>query len=82
MPERILRAGSLARYRGAVPTAPQSRPGRYADHDTGQLADAVELAYERDAPPDWELVFELTRRAMSAEVSDDQQLRATLSRPA
>jgi hypothetical protein len=42
----------------------------------------VELAYERDAPPDWELVFELTRRAMSAEVSDDQELRATLSRPA
>jgi hypothetical protein len=41
----------------------------------------VELAYERDAPPDWELVFELTRRAMAAEVSDDQ-LKATLSRPA
>jgi hypothetical protein len=41
----------------------------------------VERAYERDAPPDWELVFELTRRVMSAEVSDDQ-LKATLSRPA
>ena len=65
-----------------MPTAPQSRPGRYADLDTGQLADAVELAYERDASPDWELVFELTRRAMSAEVSGDQQLKATLSRPA
>jgi hypothetical protein len=63
-----------------VPTAPQSRPGRYADLDTGQLADAVELAYERDAPLDWELVFELTRRAMSAAVSDDLQLKATLSR--
>ena len=65
-----------------MPTAPQSRRGRYADLDTGQLADAVELAYERDAPPDWELVFELTRRAMSAEVCDDQQLKATLPRPA
>ena len=65
-----------------MPTAPQSRPGRYADLDTGQLADAVELAYERDAPPDWELVFELTRRAMSAELSDDQEPRAALSRPA
>jgi hypothetical protein len=42
----------------------------------------VELAYERDAPPDWELVFELTRRAMSAEESDGQPLKATLSRPA
>lgn len=65
-----------------MPTAPQSRPGRYADLDTGELADAVELAYERDALPDWELVFELTRRAMSAEVSDDRPLKATLSRPA
>ena len=64
-----------------MPTAPQSRPGRYADLDTGQLADAVELAYERDVPADWELVIELTRRAMSAEMSDDQQQKATLSRP-
>lgn len=53
----------------------------YADLDTGQLADAVELAYERDVPPDWELVFELTRRAMSAEMSDDLQQKVTLSRP-
>lgn len=45
--------------------APQSRPGRYAELDAGQLADAVERAYEGDEPPDWELVFELTRRAMS-----------------
>lgn len=64
-----------------MPTAPQSRPGRYADLDTGELADAVELAYERDVPLDWELVFELTRRAMSAEGSDDGQPKVTLSRP-
>ncbi len=50
-----------------VPSAPQSRPGRYAQFDAGQLADAVELAFERDEIPDWELVFELSRRAMSAE---------------
>jgi hypothetical protein len=63
-----------------VPTAPQSRSGRYADLDTSQLADAVELAYERGVPPDWELVFELTRRAMSAQTSEDQPSRVTLSR--
>jgi hypothetical protein len=63
-----------------VPTAPQSRLGRYANLDTGQLADAVELAYERGAPPDWELVFEPTRRAMSAEGSEDQPSPVTLSR--
>jgi hypothetical protein len=62
-----------------VRTAPQSRSGRYADLDTGQLADAVELAYERAAPPDWELVFELTRRAMSAEASEDEPSRVRLS---
>lgn len=50
-----------------VPSAPQSRPGRYAEFDAGQLADAVERAFERDEIPDWELVFELSRRAMSAE---------------
>lgn len=32
-------------------------------------------------PPDWELVFELTRGPMSAEMSDDQQQKVTLSRP-
>lgn len=47
----------------------------------GQLADAVELAYERDVPPDWELVFELTRRAMSTEASDDWQQNVTFARP-
>lgn len=50
-----------------VPSAPQSRPGRYAEFDAGELADTVELAFERDEIPDWELVFELSRRAMSAE---------------
>jgi len=35
--------------------------------DAGQLADAVERSYERDELPDWELVFELSRRTMSAE---------------
>lgn len=50
-----------------MPCAPQSRPGRYADLDVGQLADVVERAYERDEIPDWELVFELARRALVAE---------------
>ena len=53
-----------------MPTAPQSRPGRYAELDAGQLADVVEQAYERDELPDWELVFELSRRTMSREASD------------
>ena len=53
-----------------MPTAPQSRPGRYAELDAGQLADVVEHAYERDELPDWELVFELSRRATSAQASD------------
>lgn len=53
-----------------MPTAPQSPPGRYAELDVGQLADVVEHAYERDELPDWELVFELSRRVMSAEGKD------------
>ncbi len=53
-----------------MPTAPQSPPGRYAELDVGQLADVVEHAYERDELPDWELVFELSRRVMSAEGND------------
>ncbi len=56
-----------------MPTAPQSRPGRYADLDAGQLADAVEQSYGRDEIPDWEMVFELSRRAMSSEGTDDQR---------
>jgi TrwC relaxase len=66
----------------AMPTAPRSRPGRYADLDTGQLADAVERAYEGDAALDWELVFELTRRAMAADASDAGESKVHLSRPA
>lgn len=65
-----------------MPTAPRSRPGRYADLDTGQLADAVERAYEGDVTLDWELVFELTRRAMAAEASDAGESEMPLSRPA
>jgi hypothetical protein len=38
--------------------------------DAGQLADAVERSYGLDELPDWELVFELARRAMSAEHGD------------
>lgn len=52
---------------GAVPRAPKSRPERYAELTTGELADAVERAYDQDEVPDWELVFELTRRALSGE---------------
>lgn len=63
-------------------TAPRSLPGRYADLDTGQLADAVERAYEGDAILDWELVFELTRRAMEAEAGDTAESEMPLSRPA
>lgn len=65
-----------------MPTAPKSRPGRYADLDTSQLADVVERAYESDAVLDWELVFELTRRAMAAETSDAGESKVPLSRPA
>lgn len=65
-----------------VATAPKSRAGRYTDLDTGQLADAVERAYESDAALDWELVFELTRRAMAAEATDAGESKVHLSRPA
>ncbi len=41
--------------------------------DSGQLADAVERAYDRDETPDWELVFELSRRALSAEAENDAE---------
>ena len=56
-----------------MPNAPQSRPGRYAEMNADQLADTVERAYEQDELPDWELVFELSRRMMAAETSDFRQ---------
>ena len=56
-----------------MPKAPQSRSGRYAELDASELADIVERAYERDELPDWELVFELSRRATSVEASDTGQ---------
>ncbi len=48
----------------------------------GQLADAVERAYEGDVTLDWELVFELTSRAMAAEASDAGESEMPLPRPA
>ncbi len=56
-----------------MPKAPESRPGRYAELDRDQLADTVERSYERDELPDWELVFELSRRMIAAETSETRQ---------
>jgi len=39
----------------------------YAAMTTGQLADLVEFAYSDGAVCDWELVFELARRALAAD---------------
>jgi hypothetical protein len=39
----------------------------YAAMTTGQLADLVEFAYGDGAECDWELVFELARRALANE---------------
>lgn len=64
----------VARYRGLVPSAPQSRSGRYEDLTTGELADVVERGYDRNELPDWELVFELSRRAMAGEQLQDQSV--------
>ncbi len=50
-----------------MPKAPQSQPGRHAELDVAQMADTVERSYERDELPDWELVFELSRRMIAAE---------------
>ena len=72
----------MAGYGGPVPQAPQTRRGRYEELDTGQLADAVERSYERDELPDWELVFELARRAMSGEASAAGQGAVGAFRPA
>ena len=57
-----------------MPRAPQSRPGRYAELTAGELADAVERSYDRDELPDWELVFELSRRALSPENPADERI--------
>ncbi|MGI8685659.1 MAG: hypothetical protein ACR2MO_11345 [Acidimicrobiales bacterium] len=46
---------------------PQSASGRYEELAAFELADVIELAYDRDELPDWELVFELSRRAISGE---------------
>ena len=62
--------------------APQSRSGRYADLDAGQLADVVEQAYEHDDLPDWELVFELARRAMAIDTTESGDANLRVSRPA
>jgi len=48
-----------------MPKAPQSQPGRYAELDVDQLADTVERSYERHELPDWELVFEFSRRMIA-----------------
>lgn len=58
---------ATARYRGEMPRAPQSRSGRYEELTSGELADVVEHAYDQDQLPDWELVFELSRRALIGE---------------
>jgi len=55
-----------------VPRAPQSRSGRYEELAPGALADVVERAYERDELPDWELVFELSRRVLAERQLEDQ----------
>ena len=74
--------GGVGRYPCGVPTAPESRPGRYAELDAGQLADMVEHAYERDEIPDWELAFELTRRALAGEPDQAGSVNVEVSRSA
>lgn len=65
-----------------MPSAPQSRQGRYAELDASQLADVVEHAYERDELPDWELVFELTRRTLAGAADQVSEVDVTVSRSA
>ena len=65
-----------------MPQALQSRPGRYAELDTGQLADVVERSYERDELPDCELVFELTAGRCPAEASAASHEAIGAARPA
>jgi hypothetical protein len=40
-------------------------PADYAEMSTSQLADLVEFAYGDGVPCEWELVFELARRALA-----------------
>jgi hypothetical protein len=75
-PGGILAAASVGRADSTSESLGTVRRPRH-----GPARRRCRLAYERDVPPDWELVFELTRRAMSVEVSDDQQQKVTLSRP-
>jgi hypothetical protein len=42
----------------------------------------VERAYERDDLPDWELVFELTRRALVGEPDQASEVDVKVSRSA
>ncbi|MEO7836607.1 MAG: hypothetical protein ABIS21_03065 [Acidimicrobiales bacterium] len=63
-----------------MPRAPQSRSGRYEDLATGELADVVERSYEQDELPDWELVFELSRRALAGERQPEDQGVVSASR--
>lgn len=65
-----------------MPSAPQSRPGRYAELDAGQLADVVEHSYERDELPDWELVFEFARRTLPGEADQAGEVDVNVSRSA
>ncbi len=65
-----------------MPRAPESRPGRYAELNADELADTVERSYERDEVPDWELVFELSRRMIAAETSEALQRPVGASRRA
>ncbi len=65
-----------------MPQAPESRPGRYAELNADELADTVERSYERDELPDWELVFELSRRLIAAEISEARRGPVGASRQA
>ena len=73
--DALTRRSELARGTPTLPYDGFNQTKQFPPHLTavevnvGQLADVVEHAYERDELPDWELVFELGRRAMSAEAN-------------
>jgi len=46
-----------------------------------ELADVVERAYERDDLPDWEMIFELSRRVTASEHRSENQGFLGVSRP-